>query len=327
MKEFESGQAAYGFEGLCVKAYMSEANVRTLTLWGSTDEGKLLKEFVEPQFCIEVQAHVTKPRALFSFARTSLERKLSILGRYGATDVSCSAPFESPAPAKDFKPEGGHIQLWLVLLEQVFPRLVTYNPELLHILFSERVAHEDVEEEIAREKVRCEFRASVREAGRHLFPVHCPECAEHPNGHWTLLSLERETDSAEVSVRYFDTMNTMNEICLSRANQLLDWFGVEARAERTNTFRQAGEDCAWWVLHYAEVEARDAHSEGPGACLAIGNALRKPQIRQCLKAGCEQQEAARVKWLQEQEKAEAQAEAVRKIAEKSRGSFNSVEMS
>ena len=133
---------------------MSEANVRMLTLFASTEKGTLLKEFVEPQFCIEVQAHVTKPRALFSFARTSLERKLSILGRYGATDVSCSAPFESPA--KDFKPEGGHIQLWLVLLEQVFPRVVTYNPELLHILFSERVAPEDVEEETARPKVQCE---------------------------------------------------------------------------------------------------------------------------------------------------------------------------
>ena len=209
---------------------MSEAKVRMLTLFVSTEKGTLLKQFVEPQFCIEVQAHMAKPRPLFSFARSSRETKLRMLGRYGITDVSCSAPFESPALAKDFKPEGGNIQLWLVLLEQVFPRVVTYNPELLHILFSERVAHEDVEEATAREKVRCEFRASVREAGRHLFPVHCPECAEHPNGHWTLLSVDRKTDSGEVSVRYFDTMNTMNEVCLSRAYQLLDWFGVEARA-------------------------------------------------------------------------------------------------
>ena len=76
-----------------------------LTLFDSTDKGTLLKQFVEPQFCIEVQVHVTKPRALFSFVRTSRERKLRILGRYGITDVSCSAPFESLAPAKDFKPE------------------------------------------------------------------------------------------------------------------------------------------------------------------------------------------------------------------------------
>ena len=53
----------------------------------------------------------------------------------------------------------------------------------------------------------------------------------------------------------------------------------------------------WWVFHYAEVEAREAHGEGLGACFAIGNALRKPQIRQCLKQGSERLEAARTKWL------------------------------
>ena len=97
-----------------------------------------------------------------------------------------------------------------------------------------------------------------------------------------------------MSVRYFETMDKVNEVCLRRANQLLDWFGVKARAERTNIFRQNGEDCVWWVCHYAEVEAREAHSEGLGACLAIGNALRKPQIRHCLKLASEQLEAARV---------------------------------
>ena len=54
------------------------------------------------------------------------------------------------------------------------------------------------------------------------------------------------------------------------------------------------------MLHYAEVEAREAHSEGVGACLAIGNALRKPEIKHFLKLGSEQLEAARVKWLQEE---------------------------
>ena len=53
--------------------------------------------------------------------------------------------------------------------------------------------------------------------------------------------------------------------------------------------------------------------------MAVCNALRKPQLRHCLKLGSEQLEAARVKWLQEQEKAEAQAEAVRKMVQKKRG--------
>ena len=34
--------------------------------------------------------------------------------------------------------------------------------------------------------------------------------------------------------------------------------------ERENTFTQAGDDCAWWVMHYAEVEARMEHGEGLG---------------------------------------------------------------
>ena len=155
---------------------------------------------------------------------------------------------------------------------------------------------------------------------------HCPQCAVHPDGHWTLLSLERK--EAEVSVRYFDTLDSVNKVCVSRANQLLDCFGIEARAERTNIFRQVGDDCGWWVLHYAEVEARNAEGEGLGACLAIGNALRKPQIRACLQQATVQLEAARVKWLQEEQREKEQAEAVRKLVEKKKGGgFSSAEMS
>ena len=156
VEEFEGGIHAHGFEGLCVRATLSEAteempSEKMLTLFGASDKGKVLRETVRLRFCREVEAHVRKPRPLFNFARLSFERKLSMLGRYGITDVSYSAPFEK-VDAKKFKPEGCHIQLWLILLEQAFPRLVTYSPELLHTLFAERVAPED-EQEIARRKV------------------------------------------------------------------------------------------------------------------------------------------------------------------------------
>ena len=42
-------------------------------------------------------------------------------------------------------------------------------------------------------------------------------------------------------------------------------------------------------------------------------------MRPCLKLSSEQLEAARVKWLQQEEKAKEQAEAVRKMLEKKRG--------
>ena len=107
-----------------------------------------------------------------------------------------------------------------------------------------------------RQKFEAEVRASVRSPGRHLFPVHCPQQPEHPDGHWTLLSLEKADDESPLKVRYVETLDTANEVCLSRANKLLDICGVDAKAERCNTFRQSGDDCTWWVLHYVEVEAR-----------------------------------------------------------------------
>ena len=91
---------------------------------------------------------------------------------------------------------------------------------------------------------------------------------------------------------------------------------MEASAERCNTFRQSGDDCVWWVLHYAEVEARMEHGEGLGACLSIGHPLRKPQIRICLQKSTQQLEDARDKWLKQEQLQLAQAEAVRKLAEK-----------
>ena len=70
--------------------------------------------------------------------------------------------------------------------------------------------------------------------------------------------------------------------------------------ERENTFKQTGDDCAYWVMHYAEVEARMAHGEGLGACLSPGHWRRKPQINHQLRLASQQLEAARAKWLQEE---------------------------
>ena len=172
--------------------------------------------------------------------------------------------------------------MWMALLEQVFPELITYNIELLECLFSE-----DVEYEEMRKKVKPEIQASVKRPGRHLFPIHCPQAAEHPDGHWTLLSLEKRDVEAPLQVRYFETLNEANEVCVRRAHQLLRIIGEHAEVERTNAFRQSADDCGWWVLHYAEVEARLHHDEGLGACLSIGHAMRKPQLRHWLKRATE----------------------------------------
>ena len=135
-----------------------------------------------------------KPRPLFCFTRVSFDQKVRMLGRYGITDVRVSGPFEKVV-AQNFKPEGWHIHLWLILLEQAFPKLMGYSPEILHTVFSG-----DVGDEYARSKVRTEISASVLQPGRHLFPVHCPQCADHPDGHWTLLSLARHENQVSVLI-------------------------------------------------------------------------------------------------------------------------------
>ena len=140
---------------------------------------KVTKEVVLAEHCAEVDVKARKPRPLFDFKRQSVEKKLRILGRCGITDVMSSAPIE-PVVAKNFQPEGFHIQLWMTLLEQVFPELIGYNVDLLEVILSE-----DMESEEMRKQLEAEIQASVRSCGRHLFPVHCPQQLEHPDGHWT----------------------------------------------------------------------------------------------------------------------------------------------
>ena len=56
-----------------------------------------------------------------------------------------------------------------------------------------------------------------------------------------------------------------------------------------------------------------------GACWSIGHALRKQQLRHCLKLASEQLGAARAKWLQDEQKQLAQAEAVRMLVKQKMG--------
>ena len=152
---------------------------------GACGKGKPTKEVVFAEHCAEVDVKAKKPRPLFDSKRQSFEKKLRILGRCGINDVMVSAPLEAVGGAH-FKPEGCHIQMWITLLEQVFPEVIGYNVELLEVLLSE-----DMESMELKQKLEAEVLESVRRRGRHLFPVHCPQQPEHPDGHWTLLSLEK----------------------------------------------------------------------------------------------------------------------------------------
>ena len=261
-----------------MKAAKTEEGKVRLTLLSTNPKGKLFREVALAEDCAEVNVLAKKPRDLFDFRRQSQQSKLRILGRCGMTDVMRSAPLEPVG--NNFQPEGFHIQLWMTLLEQVFPELIGYNVEFLEVLLSA-----DPENQEKTKTFEAEVQASVRRPGRHLFPVHCPQQDEHPDGHWTLLSLEKADGESPLKVRYFETLETANEVCLSRANNIIQACGVVEPPERSNTFRQSGDECTWWVLHYAEVEARMHHDEGLGGLLVHRPCPEEAAAQALLEAG------------------------------------------
>ena len=323
VQEFKDGQQEYGSEGLCMRADKTEDGGARLHLMCADKDGKLSKIVVSAEHCAEVDPKARKPRNFFDFRRQSHDKKVRMLGRNGMTDVQTSAPLE-PVVAKNFKPQGYHIQLWMTLLEQVFPDMIGYNVEHLeHLLRLAEKEDDDSDEAMRckeiRKQLEAEIQKSVKTRGRHLLPIHCPQQPEHPDGHWTLLSLEKANDESPVTVRYFETLNKANEVCLSRANKLLEVCGLGKVPEPCNVFRQGGDDCTWWVLHYIEVETRRHHGEGDGACFAIGNAQRKPQLRHQIKLATDQLQAARLKWLAQEKRDQAMVEAVRRNMQKRMG--------
>ena len=92
----------------------------------------------------------------------------------------------------------------------------------------------------------------------------------------------------------------------------------------TNIFRQAGEDCVLWLMHYCEVEARLHHSEGHGSCYSMSHPLRRAQVTHMLRLASEQLEKARKEWLEREKKQTLQLEAIRRMREKKQGTIKYV---
>ena len=68
VREFEGGQPAHGFAGLCVQASLSEANEKRLTLFCSDDKGHPLRQSVLLEFCSEVKEPVMLHLFILFFA-------------------------------------------------------------------------------------------------------------------------------------------------------------------------------------------------------------------------------------------------------------------
>ena len=169
-----------------------------------------------------------------------------------------SAEAAWPLEKLEKQPEGDHLSLWVALLSRSFPALSlrSFPPHVLEEMFS--ACQDKTSQKYL--SLSLGLRDTVSQAQLTFFPVHCPQNDEHPDGHWVLLVFEPPH-----TVRYYETMDQANEVCFSRVEQLLEALGispglVSAVPERSNKFRQVGEDCGWWVLHYTEAFPRPLRS-------------------------------------------------------------------
>ena len=151
------------------------------------------------------------------------------------------------------QPVNDHLSLSIAILRRTFPlqRFRTIVPQTLHVF------HNEAKDSDSYKALRRGINEALRSSDKLFLPIHCPptwvpEGSEtpHPDGHWALLVLE-----SSGQVRYYETLNEENGVCLQRAREITAAAGLNPElVKRQNKFRQAGTDCGWWVLHSVEVE-------------------------------------------------------------------------
>ncbi len=249
---------------------------------------------VVPAKLVVVRTHgMFSVRPLSGFKSVSKLERISLLLRAGVWDVEASAPLEAPAK-KSVRLEAEHVKHWGVLLSWTFPEASVrmYEPDLyLRNLLSADLPTED------KERLQSGLRMSFKKFSVHLFPLHCEVSTEHPSGHWTLLVVERAQEGP-ARVRYYETLDKMNEVCEKKAREVLSVLGLPEEVQRSNEFRQVGDECTEWVMHYMELEVRAAGGEGRATKPGI-SPKRIAEIRQQLSGYMSNLEKTRLQWLKE----------------------------
>ena len=81
------------------------------------------------------------------------------------------------------------------------------------------------------------------------------------------------------TLRIYETMNDANEECSRRVQMLQAALGINPSVpERSNSFRQVGDDCGFGVMHYLEAEVRQQAREGWGSCPAVSSVRKNGSI-------------------------------------------------
>ena len=244
-------------------------------------------------------------RNYFVFSRTAFNTKTLMLHQLGYWEWEAAEPLEPVGAKKPAMLEGHHLRLWDLILSLTFPKSGCYLVDpisVLHVIFDSDSASAE-QREYYLEGIRNALQRP--HVFKLFFPLHCPEMTEHPEGHWTLLVLEKDEQSTLPLVRYYETMDEVNEICFSKAVKMLDMLKFSDSAQnlkRHNEARQTGAECTEQVAYYMELEYRHQQREGWGTIKCFR--AHRPTIRLQLGRFAKHLETHRQAWIQKEQEDE-----------------------
>ena len=285
--EIDEKAAHYGVSGTCTAV---DEEAETVTF---------LSDFVSKT----VPASAVLPRTqrfvetspFFSFSSCSQIKKICMMHEVSGWDHEVTTPLVPISAGKPAHLEDEQLRLWFTALKASWPKasFVWFEPSVfLRKLFGD--------DQQAQEAAQASIQEAHQKRELLLFPIHCEEMQEHPMGHWTLLAIQKDSATSEqAQVRYYESMNDVNEICLSKALRILSILGLPQEGfDRCNQFRQKGAECTEVVMHYAELEVRHLIGEGWGSVPAL-HPQHKQKIRQVLSRFQSNLEPVRKKWVED----------------------------
>ena len=314
--EIDEKQTFLGEYGTCCKV---DEKAKTISFVADKIAGTVPAKAVQV-----IPVRQCKVQPYFNFARVSANAKQCMLMALGYWDHAAAAPIETVTQKRPTMLEDQHLKLWSVVLQWTFPnaKFTMLDPQC----FLRRLLGKDAEESEAvkkdleqRLKKTCELNELL------LLPIQCPEMAEHPEGHWTLLSVHNPKGGGKAQVRYYESLNEFNEICISKALRICEILGLGQDLVRHNEFRQTGVECCEVVMHYMEAELRQMVGEGWGSVPPL-HPKHSQQIRACLSRFSQTLEAHRLQWCKAMIAEEIGKEQMRKWIEAKAGKANVLEV-
>ena len=260
-------------------------------------------------------------REILSFQRVSQREKVNMLHQLGHWDANASAPIEQVSATSPLRLADAQISLWNLALARTFPKAdyEYFEPQaFLRMLVGEFAEPERAEE------LEKGARQSFQRHELLLFPIHGEESPEHPLGHWTLLAVGKREDG-QAAFRYYESLHTPNEICLSKALKIAAILSGAEDLPIQNAFRQKSDECAESVCHYMAIEVRHLAGEGWGSVKPLHPVHRKV-IRNNLSRFAKNLEEARLKWVHEELQAEVKAKALHQFVERKVGKARMAEL-